>query len=112
MGYSPWGCKESDMTEQLHCFPMFSMKKDELYLNLVLGYVPETVYQVVCHFTKAKLTIAIIYVKVYMYQLFQSLGYLHAQGVCHPYIKPQNMLVDPVTPVLQLCDFGTAKRLV
>ena len=56
-------------------------------------------YQVVCHFTKAKLTIAIIYVKVYMYQLFQSLGYLHAQGVCHPYIKPQNMLVDPVTPV-------------
>ena len=91
---------------------MFSMKKDELYLNLVLGYVPETVYQVVCHFTKAKLTIAIIYVKVYMYQLFQSLGYLHAQGVCHPYIKPQNMLVDPVTPVLQLCDFGTAKQLV
>ena len=33
---------------------MFSMKKDELYLNLVLEYVSETLYQVVCHFTKAK----------------------------------------------------------
>ena len=40
MGYSPWGRKELDMTDRLHCFPMFPMKKDELYLNLVLEYVP------------------------------------------------------------------------
>lgn len=41
-----------------------SLQKDELYLNLVLEYVPETVYRVARHFTKAKLTIPIIYVKV------------------------------------------------
>lgn len=39
-------------------------QKDELYLNLVLEYVPETVYRVARHFTKAKLIIPIIYVKV------------------------------------------------
>lgn len=41
-----------------------SLQKDELYLNLVLEYVPETVYRVARHFTKAKLTIPILYVKV------------------------------------------------
>ncbi|OWK16384.1 GSK3A, partial [Cervus elaphus hippelaphus] len=83
-------------------------KKDELYLNLVLEYVPETVYRVARHFTKAKLSIPIIYVKVYMYQLFRSLAYIHSQGVCHRDIKPQNLLVDPDTAVLKLCDFGRA----
>ncbi len=41
-----------------------------------------------------------------MYQLFRSLAYIHSQGVCHRDIKPQNLLVDPETAVLKLCDFG------
>lgn len=44
--------------------------------------------------------------QVYMYQLFRSLAYIHSQGVCHRDIKPQNLLVDPDTAVLKLCDFG------
>uniref|UniRef100_A0A8C3HIU5 [tau protein] kinase n=1 Tax=Chrysemys picta bellii TaxID=8478 RepID=A0A8C3HIU5_CHRPI len=87
-------------------------KKDEVYLNLVLDFVPETVYRVARHFTKAKQPIPVIYVKVYMYQLFRSLAYIHSQGVCHRDIKPQNLLVDPDTAVLKLCDFGSAKQLV
>ncbi|XP_056335729.1 glycogen synthase kinase 3 alpha a isoform X1 [Danio aesculapii] len=87
-------------------------KKDEVYLNLVLDYVPETVYRVARHFSKAKTIIPIFYVKVYMYQLFRSLAYIHSQGVCHRDIKPQNLLVDPETAVLKLCDFGSAKQLV
>uniref|UniRef100_A0A673IMN1 [tau protein] kinase n=1 Tax=Sinocyclocheilus rhinocerous TaxID=307959 RepID=A0A673IMN1_9TELE len=87
-------------------------KKDEVYLNLVLDFVPETVYRVARHFNKSKTTIPIIYVKVYMYQLFRSLAYIHSQGVCHRDIKPQNLLVDPDTAVLKLCDFGSAKQLV
>ncbi|KAJ1133087.1 hypothetical protein NDU88_011386 [Pleurodeles waltl] len=87
-------------------------KKDEVYLNLVLDFVPETVYRVARHFTKAKTTIPVVYVKVYMYQLFRSLAYIHSQGVCHRDIKPQNLLVDPDTAVLKLCDFGSAKQLV
>ena len=47
-----------------------------------------------------------------MYQLFRSLAYIHSQGVCHRDIKPQNLLVDPDTAVLKLCDFGSAKQLV
>ncbi|MED6289296.1 Glycogen synthase kinase-3 alpha, partial [Characodon lateralis] len=38
-------------------------KKDEVYLNLVLDFVPETVYRVARHFNKAKAIVPIIYVK-------------------------------------------------
>jgi glycogen synthase kinase 3 beta len=44
-----------------------------------------------------------------MYQLMRALGYIHALGICHRDIKPQNLLLDPETAVLKLCDFGSAK---
>lgn len=87
-------------------------KPDELYLNLVLDYVPETVYRVSRHYTKMKQTIPLIYVKLYIYQLSRSLAYIHSQGICHRDIKPQNLLLDPQTGILKLCDFGSAKVLV
>uniref|UniRef100_A0A8C9T5E2 Glycogen synthase kinase-3 beta n=1 Tax=Scleropages formosus TaxID=113540 RepID=A0A8C9T5E2_SCLFO len=88
------------------------MSKDEVYLNLVLDYVPETVYRVARHYSRAKQTLPIVYVKLYMYQLFRSLAYIHSFGICHRDIKPQNLLLDPETAVLKLCDFGSAKQLV
>uniref|UniRef100_A0AAZ3NUP8 Protein kinase domain-containing protein n=1 Tax=Oncorhynchus tshawytscha TaxID=74940 RepID=A0AAZ3NUP8_ONCTS len=47
-------------------------KKDEVYLNLVLDYVPETVYRVARHYSRAKQTLPMVYVKMYMYQLFRT----------------------------------------
>lgn len=44
--------------------------------------------------------------QLYMYQLFRSLAYIHSFGICHRDIKPQNLLLDPETAVLKLCDFG------
>ncbi|KAL7648527.1 UNVERIFIED_CONTAM: hypothetical protein RMT77_000433 [Armadillidium vulgare] len=87
-------------------------KKEEVFLNLVLEYIPETVYKVARHHSKQKQTIPISYIKLYMYQLFRSLAYIHYLGICHRDIKPQNLLLDPETGVLKLCDFGSAKLLV
>jgi len=39
----------------------------------------------------------------------RSIAYIHALGICHRDIKPQNILVDPSSHVLKLCDFGSAK---
>ncbi|XP_049532128.1 protein kinase shaggy-like [Anopheles darlingi] len=87
-------------------------RKDEVYLNLVLEYIPETVYKVARHYAKNKQTIPINFIRLYMYQLFRSLAYIHSLGICHRDIKPQNLLLDPETAVLKLCDFGSAKQLL
>ena len=87
-------------------------KKDEVFLNLVLEYVPETVYRVARHYSKNRQTIPLVYIKLYMYQLFRALAYIHSLGVCHRDIKPQNLLLDPDSAILKLCDFGSAKVLV
>ncbi|KAG0316643.1 regulator of ime2 [Dissophora globulifera] len=87
-------------------------KKDEVYLNLVLEYVPETVYRASRHYSKIKQTMPMLQIKLYMYQLFRSLAYIHALGICHRDIKPQNLLLNPQTGILKLCDFGSAKILV
>ncbi|KAI7750372.1 hypothetical protein M8C21_014698 [Ambrosia artemisiifolia] len=97
-----------------HCF-FSTTDKDELYLNLVLEYVPETAYRVARHYSKANQRMPMIYVKLYTYQacyIFRALAYIHAIGVCHRDIKPQNLLVNPHTHQLKLCDFGSAKVLV
>jgi len=87
-------------------------KKDEVYLNLVLEYVPETIYRASRQFAKLKQTMPMAYIRLYMYQLLRSLAYIHALGICHRDIKPQNLLLNPTTGILKLCDFGSAKILV
>ena len=87
-------------------------KPDEVYLNLVMEYFPDTLYRVVKNYGRMRQPIPMIIVKLYAYQIIRSLGYIHAMGVCHRDIKPQNLLVDPATHRLVLCDFGSAKKLV
>ncbi|CAH8323935.1 unnamed protein product [Eruca vesicaria subsp. sativa] len=87
--------------------------KDELYLNLVLEFVPETVYRALKHYTKMNQHMPVILVQLYTYQICRALNYLHrVVGVCHRDIKPQNLLVNSQTHQLKICDFGSAKMLV
>ncbi|KAH8294961.1 hypothetical protein KR018_004735 [Drosophila ironensis] len=87
-------------------------KRDEVYLNLVMEFLPETLYKVERQYARAKQTLPVNFVRLYMYQLLRSMAYLHSLGFCHRDIKPQNMLLDSESGVLKLCDFGSAKQLV
>ncbi|CAM8895131.1 unnamed protein product [Rhodiola kirilowii] len=77
-------------------------EKEELYLNLVLEYIPETVYRVSKNYNRANQHMPMIYVQLYIYQICRALNYIHnVIGVCHRDIKPQNLLVNPRTHELK-----------
>jgi len=50
-------------------------------------------------------------VKLFAYQIFLSLAYIHSKKLCHCDIKPQNFVVGSTSWQIKLCDFGSAKRL-
>ncbi|XP_006650875.1 shaggy-related protein kinase kappa-like [Oryza brachyantha] len=88
-------------------------ERDELYLNLVLEYVPETVNRIARQYNRMNQRMPLICVKLYTYQICRALAYIHnCVGICHRDIKPQNVLVNPHSHQLKICDFGSAKVLV
>ncbi|CAH2047161.1 unnamed protein product [Thlaspi arvense] len=88
-------------------------ENEEVYLNLVLEFVPETVNRTARSYSRVNQLMPLIYVKLYTYQICRALAYLHnCCGLCHRDIKPQNLLVNPHTHQLKICDFGSAKVLV
>mmetsp|Transcript_13710 Transcript_13710/g.33643 ORF Transcript_13710/g.33643 Transcript_13710/m.33643 type:complete len:349 (-) Transcript_13710:291-1337(-) len=104
--------KHTNVVELKSCFYSKGDKPDEVYLNLVLEFVPETIYRIIKHYSRTKRQVPALYVKLYMYQVARSLAYIHQLGICHRDIKPQNLLLDPNSHVVKLCDFGSAKMLV
>jgi glycogen synthase kinase 3 beta len=76
----------------LYYFYSNGEKADEVFLNLVLEFVPETIYRASRYFAKLKQPVPMFNVKLYMYQVFRSLAYIHALGICHRDIKPQNLV--------------------
>jgi glycogen synthase kinase 3 beta len=87
-------------------------KQDEIYLNVVMDYIPDTLSRVIRQYYKSKTQMPLISIKLYSYQMIRSLAYIHAIGICHRDIKPQNILVDSNTQSLKMCDVGRAKKLI
>lgn len=78
-----------------HCF-FSTTEKDEVYLNLVLEYVPETLHRVIRHHSKLNQRIPLIYVKLYAYQVVHYLAYFYDCRV--------NCKIGSVS--FGFCDFG------
>ena len=53
-----------------HCF-FSTTSRDELFLNLVMEYVLETLYRMLKNYSNAKQGMPLIYVKLYTYQVFE-----------------------------------------
>jgi len=86
-------------------------EQDGVFLNLVMEYIPFTVHYVLKKYMNESKCVPTRVTKVYMYQIFRALEYVHSLGVCHRDIKPHNLLVDTRTHVCKICDFGSAKIL-
>jgi len=94
------------------CFYSRGNRGRDVYLNLVMEFIQETVYQTIRTHARAHQTIPYMYIKCYSYQMCRAVAYCHSMGICHRDIKPQNLLLDPQTHTVKLCDFGSAKLLV
>jgi len=89
-----------------------SEKEGDVYLNLVMEFFKENAYRIMKYYIKDKQNVPLLVVKLYTWQLLRALAQLHFHTICHRDIKPQNLLIDPKTHILKLCDFGSAKRLI
>nr|XP_018682279.1 PREDICTED: shaggy-related protein kinase theta-like isoform X3 [Musa acuminata subsp. malaccensis] len=102
---------------QLKHYFFSTTEKDEIYLNLVLEYVSETLHRTVKYYSRMNQHVPLIYVKLYTYQICRGLAYIHhVAGVCHRDIKPQNLLplfpgesgVDQLVEIIKI--LGTPTR--
>lgn len=94
-----------------HAFYTTGEKRDEIYLNIVMNYVPENLNRINRTYAQKKEPFPIFLIKLYCFQVARALNYIHSLHICHRDIKPQNILVDPSTNRVFLCDFGSAKIL-
>jgi len=102
--------KHPNTVELLDSF--YQKEKSDVFLHLILGYMPETLSEVASSYSKKNQQMPIKHVQAYIWQLCRALSYIHGLGICHRDIKPQNLLIDSQNLHLRLCDFGSAKILV
>lgn len=90
------------------------VRKNEknIFLNVVMEFIPQTVHKYMKHYARNNHSLPLLLVKLYSYQLCRALAYLHSKFICHRDLKPQNLLIEPSTHTLKLCDFGSAKNLL
>ena len=74
-----------------HAFYTQGDRGDRQYLNLVMEYVPDTIYRILKQYSKAKQSMPINISKSYTQQTLRAISYLHSLGICHRDIKPQSL---------------------
>lgn len=86
-------------------------QRNDVYINLVMDYLPSSLYEFNMSYRRQRKYPPLLFVKLFAFQIFSGLDYLHSLGYTHRDIKPQNVLVDTETGIVKLCDFGSAKAI-
>merc|ERR1719251_456962 len=61
-----------NIVKLMYFFYTSGEKKDEIYLNLVLEFIPETVYKVARQYAKSKQSIPGTFIRLYMYNCSEA----------------------------------------
>ncbi|KAI8968328.1 kinase-like domain-containing protein [Mycotypha africana] len=83
--------------------------KQLYHLNILLEFLPTDLLTIIEHYKKdEQYTLPLLHCKLYAYQLLRGLNALHGNNICHQDLKPSNLLVDPRSGVLKICDFSNS----
>ena len=82
------------------------------YLNLVTDLYPNSLQQFEQPYFSRSLSIPTFYAKLFAYQMFAGLAYLHQYKIVHRDICPSNLFVDENKGKLAIGDFGVAKQIL
>lgn len=108
--------RELEILRQLH-HPNCLALRDAIYCRegnppqIFLYVVTDVFPQNLSEFMRQHPRPPVHLIKLFTYQIFKALAYMHSKGICHRDIKPSNVLVDQSSGVAQLCDFGSAKLI-
>lgn len=120
LAQTEYKCRELEILRAVHhpnvvCLKYFFDKKSradgKLYQNLVMECLPLNLQSEIKYYRHSKYTIPYPHMKAYTFQLARAMLYLHGMNISHRDIKPLNILIDPSTVQLKICDFGSAKQL-
>lgn len=89
-------------------------KTSTVSLNLVMEFMPSSLYRSARDCAREGRCLPEILTKVYCFQLIRSIAFLQLKclNITHRDIKLHNILVDDSTGILKLCDFGSSKKLL
>ena len=106
------GLNHPNVISLIDSFNSKGVRENENFLHIVMEYMPLNLLEIICNYHGYKQRLPMSLVKVFSYQLIRSLAYLALKNVVHRDIKTENVMVEPISNRLVLCDFGCAKKLV
>ncbi|KAI6203316.1 Glycogen synthase kinase-3 [Aphelenchoides besseyi] len=74
--------------------------------SLVMKFVPNSLGSLIR--ARRPRPLDILDVKLFAWQMFRGLQFIHRHGIVHRDLKPQNILVENETGALQIADFGSS----
>jgi glycogen synthase kinase 3 beta len=92
-------------------FKTAGKRPKDVYLNIIMEYMPATLHSYSTQFRQLRQYPPIAFVKLFSFQLFTGLAYLHSLGITHRDLKPENVLLNEERGEVKICDFGSAKML-